>query len=495
MNTNISPAERTTSRDIAISLMSMITLLSASLITRTARGQQIETIDIGSNRQLFVDRLLIDKLDGASLRLHHPVRREVVIRNDNPWEQYGVSYMVTFRDGGLFRAWYRCDAADFDTGKRSSMTAYAESSDGIRWTKPNLGVIAFQGSKENNLVWNGPGVNMAVFKDGNPAAPPDERYKAIVRNGDIYGLVSADGLHWKLIDEKPFLTDRPFDSHNTAFWDAGKQEYVIYARGIQTAGVEGLGMSKNFKSGVRSIRRSTSKDFRNWSALELIDLGDRPAEHLYTNAAVTYDRAPGLYLMFPSRFVNTRRPTPNWKHAGVNDVVLMSSRDGLHFERTFMEAFVRPGLDKNNWHDRALYMERGILQTSPTELSMYAMQNWRLDSVHIQRLTLRPDGFVSVHAPYDGGELLTKPMRFSEDRLQLNLSTSAVGSVLVELQRADGTPLPGKTLDDCVELYGDALDRPVQWKAGSSLSEFAGEPIRLRLMLRDADVYAFRFAE
>ena len=81
-------------------------------------------------------------------------------------------------------------------------------------------------------------------------------------------------------------------------------------------------------------------------------------------------------LMFPSRFASGREPQPGWKFgAGVNDIVFLSSRDGLKFDRTFMEAFIRPGLDQGNWHERSLYMERGILQTSPTELSLYCMQN------------------------------------------------------------------------------------------------------------------------
>ena len=152
--------------------------------------------------------------------------------------------------------------------------------------------------------------------------------------------------------------------------------------------------------------------------------------------------------MFPSRFASAREPKPGWKHGkGVNDIALLSSRDGLRFDRTFMEAFIRPGLDQGNWHERSLYMERGILETSPTELSLYCMQNWRLPSVHIRRYTLRPDGFVSVHGPYGGGELVTRPLKFSGRELRINFSTSAVGSLRLELQDAQGKPLPGFELE------------------------------------------------
>jgi hypothetical protein len=450
---------------------------------------------IGSRRQLFVDRSLIRQMDGLKQVLHHPVRREIAIRPEYPWETFGVSYMVTFKDGDRFRAWYRVDAAAFGKGKRRAMTAYAESDDGIVWHKPKLGLIEFEGSKQNNLVWDGKAGNMAPFRDDNPRAKPEPRYKAIVRSGDVYALVSPDGLNWKHASDEPIFTDRPFDSHNIAFWDPVEAKYVAYTRGVRTDGKLGAGMQGQFKNGVRWVRRATSKDFRTWTPLEPIETGDAPREEFYTNATIRYSRAPDYLLMFPSRFASAREPKPGWKFGrGVNDIVLLSSRDGIHFDRTFLEAFIRPGLDQGNWHERSLYMERGILETSPTELSLYCMQNWRLPSVHIRRYTLRPDGFVSVNAPYTGGQLTTHSVRFTGQTLRLNFSTSAVGSIRVEVQDSDGRPVPGFTLDECSELLGDKLDAPVTWTSNVDVSTLAGRPVRLRFEMRDADLFAFRFS-
>ncbi len=441
---------------------------------------------IGMKRQLFVDDFWIDRVDGTTRRLHEPTRREVTITNESPWERGGVSYMVTFRDGDLFRAWYRCDAEMPIISERQPLIAYAESRDGIRWEKPRLGIIDFQGSKDNNLVWAGPGNNMAPFLDGNPDVPPDERYKAIVRVGAVFALVSPDGLHWRLMQEEPILTEGQFDSHNIAFWDEWCGEYVAYTRGMVDEG--------NSKGRVRWIRRATSKDFRHWTQLELIDAGDTPFEHLYTNACVAYERAPDTYLMFPSRFEVERKPIPDWPYgSGVNDIVFMCSRDGLHFDRSFMEAFVRPGLDRGNWHERSLYMERGILQTSPTEISLYGMENWRLPTVHIRRFTLRTDGFVSVNAGYPGGEFTTRPFTFDGNELEINYSTSAVGFVRIEIQQADGRPVPGYALDDCPEIFGDEIEGVVRWENGTDVSTLAGTPVRLRCVMKDADLFAFRF--
>ena len=453
-------------------------------------------IDVGSRRQLFVSRDLIEQMDGARQILHQPVRREIAIKPEHLWEKHGVSYMVTFKEGDRFRAWYRVDAADFNNSDRNSMTAYAESDDGIHWRKPKLGIVEYNGSKDNNLVWNGAAVNMAPFRDDNPHAKPEERYKAVARTRDLFGLVSPDGLHWKLASEQPIFTERPFDSHNIAFWDPVDKQYVAYTRGFRKDGPVGRGIANKFFGGVRWVRRATSTDFRNWSKLEPIRTGESPREEFYTNSTIRYERAPDYLLMFPSRFVSARKPIPDWKFgSGVNDIAFLSSRDGLNFDRTFMEAFIRPGLDQGNWHERSLYMERGILQTSPTELSLFCMQNWRLPSVHIRRYTLRPDGFVSVNAPYSGGELVTRPMTFSGRQLRMNFSTSAVGSVHVEIQTAAGKPIKGFALQESTEIFGDQLDATVNWKSNTDVSSLSGKPIRLRFVLSDADLYAFRFAD
>ena len=287
------------------------------------------------------------------------------------------------------------------------------------------------------------------------------------------------------MQEEPIHTEGLFDSHNIVFRDPWRGEYVIYSRGV-----DGVG---NFEGGVRWIRRSTSADFRDWTSLVSIDAGDAPFEHLYTNACVPYERAPGTYLMFPSRFVPDRQPNPQWPRSGLSDIVFMSSRDGIHFDRSFMEAFRRPGPDEGNWHDRAIYMERGILQTSPTEISMYGMENWWLPSVRISRFALRTDGFVSVNAGYSGGEFTTPPMVFEGDELELNYATSAVGSVRVEVQETDGTSVSGFALDDCSVTFGDEIEGTVGWGDGADLGALAGRVVRLRFELKDADLYAFRF--
>ena len=450
-----------------------------------------EPHQVGADRQLFLDDVIIETMTGTRRKLHEPVRREKMILPEHPWEAHLAIHAQQFADSDGYRMVYGCAAGDPDGGN-PRVTAMAESDDGITWTKPILDVIDFNGSTRNNLVWKGPGKNVAVFLDENPYAIGDAKYKAIARGSrgsdgedTLLAMSSPDGIHWRLMFDAPIFDDGPFDTHNIVFWDTWRKEYVLYARSAHGRGT--------FKGGVRWIRRSTSSNFEDWTPWKQIDCGDMPWEDLYTNACIQYKRAPGTYIMFPSRFVPYRTQNPDWPFEGVSDVVLMSSRDGLRFDRSFMEAFVRPGPDPDNWHERSVYITRGILQNSPAEMSLYGREHSSLSDVHFLRYSLRTDGFVSINGGHGGGEVLTRPVVFDGGELEVNYSTSAVGSLRVELQDISGRPITGFSMDDCPDHFGDEIEGVVKWSSGVSLSTLAGSPVRLRFAVKDADLYAFKF--
>lgn len=445
-----------------------------------------EVRNIDSRRELFVDDWLIGTLQGVTQRLHHPVPQEVALAFDRPWEG-SVSYdQVVMLEDGRYRLWYRGGGDD------DQRTAYAESTDGIHWQRPLIGRFEHKGSTTNNIVIESTtAIAVCVFRDDNPATSDAERYKAIgigtPQDGrqTLRGLYSADGIDWQRLEQDPLVVapddQRPwFDTHNVAFWDALQGQYVIYARGW-------------LASGVRSIRRTTSPDFRNWSDFEWIDMGDAPEEHLYKNGCTPYFRAPHIYLMFPKRFLPERTFDPDWPHPGLSDTVFMTSRDGLHWDRRFMEAFLRPGPDPQNWNERNLYAGVGVVPTSPTEMSIYYLEHFRHPSAHLRRATLRTDGFVSINAPYSGGELVTRPLTFTGDELVINYATSAAGSVRVELQDQQGQAIKGYELSKSVELFGDQLERRVTWQEHSDVRSLVGKPVRIRFVMHDADLYAIQF--
>ncbi len=475
-----------------------IMVLAVAAMQLGASGQTPSTpadlaIEIGSRLQLFLDDHLIDALDGARLRMHAPTEREAVFELDQPWEGGTSAYVTVLDDGGRFRLYYRGGGE-----LAQEVTCLAQSEDGIHWTRPTLGLFEFDGSKDNNIIWRGKRKaygachNFTPFIDTNPDALPERRYKAIAIekfpdvSGDVskmlIALASPDGIHWKWMHDGPIIREGGFDSQNVAFWDSVRQEYVCYSRvGVQ---------------GVRSVQRHASKDFINWTGGEPLDFGDGELEHFYTNAISPYHRNPRLYIGLPMRFVPQRKTIgeDQRKIDGVSDAVLISSRDGLHFDRTFREAFIRPGLDPMNWGNAHGNNTPawGIIQTSDTELSIYWAQRYG-DIPILRRGTLRIDGFASLYAPDAGGEAVTLPLRVTGNKLVINFATSAVGSVRVELQDAAGNPLRGYTLEDCEEVFGDAIERTLSWQNRTDLPELAGRPIRLRFVLRDADVYAFCF--
>ena len=80
---------------------------------------------------------------------------------------------------------------------------------------------------------------------------------------------------------------------------------------------------------------------------------------------------------------------------------------------------------------------------------------------------------------------------FGLRRLSLNCSTSAAGSVRVEILNPDGSPIPGYQMEYCDEIIGDQIQKTVTWKGKSDLIDISNQPFRLRFQLRDADIYSW----
>ena len=466
-------------------------------------------IDVGDRRELFVDGYLIDALSGVRLTLHEPRDEGVALRFDRPWEGPFCGYCTVLQDGERRLLYYRGKSTAVADGK-GEVTCVAQSDDGIRWTRPRVGAIAFDGSLENNIILkvDGPTHNFSPLIDRNPAAPTDRRFKAFggTQRGGILAFASPDGLAWKQFGDEPVLTfamvkaalpavTSMFDSQNLAFWSPTEGRYLAYFRVV--------------KDKIRRIARAESDDFLHWTNIQMMeyrtfDGSPAPIEHLYTNQTHPYFRAPHLSIALAARFMPGRQvlSEEEARAIGVNpgyfkdtsDAVFMTTRGGAVYDRTFLSSFIRPGIGANNWVSRTNYPALGVIATGATEMSCYTNQDYAQPTSHLRRYALRLDGFGSAHADYAGGELVTRPLVFSGDRLTLNFATSAAGGIRVEIQDAEGRPIPGCTLADGVEAIGNELERVVRWKARHDVSSLAGRPVRLRLVMKDADLYAFRFA-
>jgi len=444
-------------------------------------------VNIGGRRELFVDTQLIDGLSGhIHQHLHEPVDRGIVLDHDAPWEGTTSGYNTTLLDEDRFRMYYR--GWNLDENKRKehyqSSTCVAESEDGITWTKPNLGLISHAGSTDNNIILETDHLthNFAPFIDTNPNAA--FKYRGVGRgHGDqIHGLFamhSEDGLTWAPTSPDPLPIEGRFDSQNLAFWDPNTSVYRMYFRDMERD--------------HRAIRTASSTNFLEWSDSPFLTYeGAPPDTHLYTNQISPYYRAPHYYFGFPTRFVQDR--------GQITEGLFMSSRNGTHFAR-FEEAFIRPGLNPNKWGNRCNYTWHGLIETpspiqgAPPEISIFTDEKYYTgEPVSTRRHAVRLDGFVSMRAGMSGGEVMTQPVIFSGSFLEVNVSTSAAGSMRIALLDEDEREIEGFGLDASDTFFGDALDHTVTWNGDPEVGSLEGRPIRLRFVLNDADIYSYRFA-
>jgi hypothetical protein len=431
-------------------------------------------MQIGSGLELFADQALLEKRDGLALKMHAPQPVPA-----SPARIRG-HYVTVLKDGDIYRAYYRDYVAGYEgpyeAGSPGEITCYAESQDGHYWEYPNLGLHDVQGTDGQNAILAGHAPfshNFSPFLDTRPGVPDHERYKALAGihdggNGGLFAFASQDGIRWNRLGQRAVITSEPraFDSQNVGFWSESEGCYVCYYRTWETPHGQ-----------LRTITRATSHDFVHWSPAEPTN-PNVPGEHLYTSGTHPYFRAPHIYIALPTRFLPDR--------GGITDVVLMTSRGGARYDRSFMEAFIRPGLDAARWGNRANYVAQNVVPTGHDEMSLYLVPSGR-------RYVLRTDGFVSVNAGWEGGEMVTKVLEFIGSELVLNYSTSAAGSVRVEMQSPDGNALPHYGLADCLPLVGDEIEGVVRWRYSRDLGTLSGQQVRVRYVMRDADLYSMRF--
>lgn len=477
----------------------LVGLLVASI------GSAAETANIGSRRELFVDNYLIASKTNVQFTLHEPRDEGLVFPFDAPWEGQFCAYVTVIHDGANFRAYYRGKRISAKDGVGET-TCVAESADGRKWTKPQLGLIEVNGSRQNNVVFAEDQFshNFSPFLDPNPSASADQKYKAIAGSqfSGLKAFVSPDGLRWKSLQEKPVLTtnDVPFknmfDSQNVSFWSATENCYLIYFR--------------VYTNHMRRIARAESKDFVKWENVQLMeyrgaDGRPAPVEELYTSQTHSYFRAPHIYVALAARFMLGRQvlTAEEAKAIGVHpsyfkdisDAIFMTSRGGNIYDRVFMSAFIKPGIGAENWVSRTTYPALNTVQTGPNEMSLYANQNYAQPTAHLRRYSLRLDGFSSLRAAYEGGEVVTKPLTFSGNRLLMNFSTSAAGGIKIAILDATGNPIHGYTFEDSVESIGNEIERAARWKNGPDIGKLAGQKVQLHFKMKDADLFAIQFVE
>lgn len=480
--------------------MRFLCLTSLALCVLSGWLDASEPIAIEDRRELFVDHHLIESLDDAELFLHEPRDEGVVLEFNQPWEGLFCGYATILHVDGKYQLYYRGRPELSSDGSDEEMTCYSESNDGIHWKRPEIGRYAYAGSMQNNIVLADAAPvthNFSPFYDTRPECEPEQRYKAMggTSKSGLIAYVSPDGITWERLQEEPIIRDSGwvFDSQNVAFWSPSESCYVAYYR-------------RSVES-TRAIARTTSPDFLQWTEPEQMQYSNTssqvPANHLYTNQTHPYFRAPHIYIATAARFMPGRKVITDEQAAEIgvhpkyfndtSDAVLMTSRGGDRYDCTFDQGFVRPGIGLSNWVSRTNYPVLNVVQTGPTEMSLYTNQDYGQASAHLHRYSMRLDGFASLRSRAEQGEAITKPFTFTGSELHINFATSAAGGVRIEIQELDGTPIPGHSLDEADVIIGNEIEKLVSWKGQTDVSELAGRPVRLRFVLDDADLYSLQF--
>ena len=506
-----------------------------------------KVITLEDRRELFLDDFLIHSMSkGVERRLHHPVRREVVLTVDEPHERGNVSnYHSIVRDNDRWLYYYRgrgmIATPEFNTCDHEVLCV-AETFDGIHFKKCQVNLLP----EGYNVVLNeemtkdipsGP-INTCpgdstVFLDTNPDCLPEERFKMIVTDElppashwGMYLFVSQDGFRFTRKSRERFKLSplSRYDSANLAFFDHEIGEYRIYHRRFRT--VNGCGR--------RTIMTHRTKDFIHFYGGETLKFDAdferlfRAGQQLYTNNIGPYFRAPHILLGFPARYYdgpgNGAQPE-DWNislltlpglslrafHSdksmrlgtALTETVLIAGRDGVHF-KGFGEAFLRPGpqQDTSNWFYGDTYFASGMIPTAsdqghgaPDELSFYFTESgFSSEPSRIRRCSIRMDGFVSLHFSASGGLMQTPPFTFKGGRLTLNMETGAFGRFRAGFLDENGKSIPGYTIDDACPETGDSLELIARWKKkGCDLRCLEGRIVSLRIQARDADLYSLRF--
>lgn len=507
---------------------------AVSSLTLWVQLSAAEPLDVGNRRQLLFDERFVQQATNVEIVVHPPRKTgEQTIVSEPGWPLGG--YHCALYDAGVYHLWYSAGGC----------VLYARSKDGIHFEKPALHLKLDRVTNSVALAPNavmGRGLGdvqggmhgLYVFLD--PNAPAEERFKLVANPEEFKSMLqvfaSPDGIHWKLRhrDVITFRSEKPhhLDSQNVVFWDDRLGQYVAYfRRNLREKNSQG-----------RTVARAESPDFAHFPQVEdspvVMQVHERHPGHfdpvrkaqtavvdVYCSGAIQYPWAADAYFMFPWEYYHYgghlaefRKELPT--NAGVVDTRFAVSRDGVKWSLLDHQPFVRLGM-KGEFDSKRIYLVHGILP-APNERELYLYylgtsdtHGWNRDDRNnrlltaasvaptgpnaLSRLVLRRDGFVSVRAPYDGGEFTTPILRFAGDKLLLNVDTSAVGEVRVEIQDESGKPIPGFSSTDADLVHtANEINRVVTWRGGeSALEKLGGQPVRLRFVMRDADLYALQF--
>ncbi|MGH8018351.1 MAG: LamG-like jellyroll fold domain-containing protein [Opitutaceae bacterium] len=490
-----------------------------------------EVVELAGYKHLFIDDALIARQENLTFSAHPARIEEIVLDHGTGWST------VIEDEEGVIRLY----------GEGSDGVAVWTSTNGVDFTAPDLG------AGRGNQVAPAPARRGSVFID--PNAPPEERWKLLAglhERGGIFIHTSPDGWRFKRNEAAalPFWAG----SASTIFYDDQRQVYVAHHRmdyGRTPGGkteryflrteVEDLmdvwpfePVTAERKARFRKFMRLGDASLDPWwldngplapggfSIEYPIAMGpdpkfDPPATDLYNTRALKYPWAPDTYVAFPLWFFHYEGDGPPTRQVladprlqlgnGLVETQLAVSRDGRDWKRYARPAYVPVGNFKGYPMLRP-YIAFGLVRrgselwqychTRSTYHSPHAPRDDGIPASVVHRLSQRLDGFVSIDAPYEKeGAFTTHKLRFTGDRLVVNIDAGATGHAQIGFEDEHGRPIPGFDVDDCIYVHGNSVERRVQWLDGNTIREdvssLSGRPVRLVVRMRGASLYALQF--
>ena len=491
-----------------LALVAGLTLGIASPV-RAERNENDDPIELTSEVQLFVDDFLIQEMEGVTRALHTPKKasENPVLVPDRPWEG-GLSLeagtVLYDPSKGVFRMWYNALASREKPDLVESL-CYATSVDGVNWDKPKLGLVEFQGSRENNILFLGSNWYHAVLRD---ELDPDaaRRYKLLYWQSrersrcGIWAAFSADGIRWEQHPNNPVVPCSATGDTFSLMQDLNSKHFYLY--------------NKSRIRPLRKVSRMVSTDFVHWKGERLVlepDESDGPDTEFYSMVVFSYG---SQYLGF-LRLFHT--------YSQLMDVQLASSRDGIDWQRSARRRVFLPlGFMRNEYGGKSFDSGMNSALAPVIKDDQLWIYYPGFDNLHnapaldhygkIGLARLRLDGFCSLDTT-SRGHVLTRPFRFKGEPLAVNAEVHSLvregeepnpvweelfmgapggqGSIRVEVQGQDGEPIAGYEASNCRPLEGDGIRQEVHWQQKNNLASLKGQVIRLKFILTNASLYSF----
>lgn len=446
-------------------------------------------------RRMALDSMAFEEYEGVTRVFHRAIKHspEPVLPNDRPWEGWGpYVYGTVMWDQGKLRMWYQCIVDDRPARTR---ICYAESTDGIHWTKPDIGLYEHKGSRANNIIDENRIGTPSVIRVREPESP-DSAWAVFSYGGEAGPHVAfgPDGIHWRIAEkpehQKLFKTSDVLNF----FWDPYERRYVAtWKTHNRHHRAVGLALSEN------GIEWRKPIDGAVFGADDL----DPDATQVYGMPVFPYQGCYiGLPWIYHSRYMKFGTYSPKGMYEAQEgspctvDVQMAWSWDLTSWNRTpERRPFI--SLSHPDQLDSAqLYTARAPVVVGDKLYFYYGGFNTLHDYNDNPRgaiflATLRLDGWCSFTAGDEDGWTLSRRELFRTPKVTINARTQHDGYVAAEIVDRNNNVVPGFSRRECNAFRGDSVSHELTWKTVAFPQEWIKPDKKIRFILRNAELYSY----